>query len=213
MILTQYPEKDDPRLYTMEREDCRQMEHTQENNIALISHANQSEMEEKKRLLTEENSAYINRISELSVEIERVNSSLASINEDMETNEEKIREYPGRIEGLKSKSEILVAKLNSIKLKVMSSREDEESTRLLRKTLTEEYENLKNERTVLVKRIHKMETALDEISDQRERQLPKLKKYDGMLREARNVFYDAESRMEVSLKLKQGKSACKLPHI
>ena len=200
-------------MYTIEREDYRKMEYTKENNIALISHADQSEMEEKKRLLAEENSAYVKRIGELSAEIERVNSSLASINEDMETNEEKIGKYPGRIEGLKSKSGILVAKLNSIKLKVMSSREDEESTRLLRKTLTEEYENLKNERTVLVKRIHKMETALDEISDQRERQLPKLKKYDGMLREARNVFYDAESRMEVSLKLKQGKSACKLPHI
>ena len=189
------------------------MEYTKEKNIAPVPHGDQSEMEEKKRLLTEENSAYANRIGELSAEIERVNSSLASINEDMETNEEKIRGYPDRIGGLKSKSEILVAKLNRIKLKVMSSREDEESTRLLQKTLTEEYENLKNERTVLVKRINKMENALDDISDQRERQLPRLKKYDGMLREARNVFYDAESRMEVSLKLKQGKSACKLPHI
>ena len=189
------------------------MDDTKEKTIAPMPHVDQREMEEKKRLLAEENRAYVNRISELSAEIERVNSSLVSVNEDMETIGKRIREYPSRIEGLKSKSEILVAKLNSIKLKVMSTREDEESTRLLRKTLTEEYENLKNERTVLVKRINKMETALDEISDQRERQLPKLKKYDGMLREARNVFYDAESRMEVSLKLKQGKSACKLPHI
>jgi len=189
------------------------MDDTKEKNIEPMSHVDQSEMEERKRLLAEENRDYVNRISELSAEIERVNGSFVSVNEDMETIGKRIREYPSRIEGLKSKSEILVAKLNSIKLKVMSTREDEESTRLLRKTLTEEYENLKNERTVLVKRINKMETALDGISDQRERQLPKLKKYDGMLREARNVFYDAESRMEISLKLKQGKSACKLPHI
>ncbi len=189
------------------------MEYTKEKNIASMPHVDQSEMEKRKSLAAEENRTYVNRISELSEEIERVNNSLVSLNEEMGAIGKKISAYPGKLEDLKSKSEILVAKLNRIKLKVMSSREDEESTRLLRKTLTEEYENLKNERTVLVKRIHKMENALDEISDQRERQLPKLKKYDGMLREARNVFYDAESRMEISLKLKQGKSACKLPLI
>ena len=161
--------------------------------------------------LYEENRTYVNRISELSAEIERIDNSLESVNKDIETTEKKVRGYPGRIESLKSKSELLVAELNNIKLKVTSSREDEESTRLLRKTLTEEYENLKNERTVLVKRIHKMENALDEISDQRERQLPKLKKYDGMLRKARNVFYDAESRMDVSMKLKQGRTCHKFP--
>ena len=161
----------------------------------------------------EKNRTYANRISDLSAEIERIDNSLASVNKNIETTGKEIREYQGRIESLKSKSESLIAELNNIKLKVMSSREDEESTRLLRKTLTEEYENLKNERTVLVKRISKMENALDEISEQRERQLPKLKKYDGMLREARNVFYDAESRMEISMKLKQGRTTCKFPCI
>ena len=159
--------------------------------------------------LSEENRTYATRISELSTKIERIDNSLESVGKNMETTGKKIREYQSRIESLKSKSELRVAELNNIKLKVMSSREDEESTQLLQKTLTEEYENLKNERTVLVKRIQKMETALDEISDQRERQLPKLKKYDGMLRKARNVFYDAESRMEVSMKLKQGRTSCK----
>ena len=161
--------------------------------------------------LSEKNRTYATRISELSTEIERIDNSLESVDKHMETTGKKIREYQGRIESLKSQSELLVAELNNTKLKVMSSREDEESTRLLQKTLTEEYENLKDERTVLVKRIHKMENALDEISDQRERQLPKLKKYDGMLRKARNVFYDAESRMEVSMKLKQGRTSCKFP--
>ena len=161
--------------------------------------------------LSEENRTYATRIGELSAETKRIDNSLESVSKNMGTTGEKIREYQGRIKNLKSKSGLVVAELNNIKLKVISSGEDEESTRLLRKTLTEEYENLKNERTVLVKRIHKMETALDEISDQRERQLPKLKKYDGMLRKARNVFYDAESRMEVSMKLKQGRTCHKFP--
>ena len=185
------------------------------NDIEAIHQWNRdrNELEEKRRRLKSENEAYVNRTRELSSEIERIENSLVTTREDMEATEKKISEYPNRIERLKSESEILVAKLNSIKLQITGSREDEESTRLLRKTLTEEYENLENERAVLVKRNNEMEDALDEISIQKDKNLPKLKKYDGILRKARKVFYDAESRMEVSLKLKQGKIVCKLPCI
>jgi len=67
-------------------------------------------------------------------------------------------------------------------------------------------------KAVLVKRIDKMGKALNEILSERERKLPKLKKYDEMLRQARNVFYDTESRMEISLKLRHGRTACKSVH-
>ncbi|HIJ19438.1 MAG TPA: hypothetical protein HPP58_00170 [Deltaproteobacteria bacterium] len=173
----------------------------------------QSELEEKKRLLTAENENYKRRIELLSAEVALMDRTLASIRENHASTAKQIREYPDRIESLKSKSDSLLAGLNDMRLRVKISREDEESTRLLRKTLSEEYENLINERAVLVKRIGKMENALDEISVQREGSLPRLKKYDELLREARNVFYDAESRMEVSMKLKQGRTACKLPNI
>ena len=170
-----------------------------------------NELEEKRRRLKKENEASANRARELSSEIERIESAMAATREDMEATEKRIGEYPDKIERLKSKSEILVAKLNNIKLRVMRSEEDEESTRLLRKTLTEEYESLRSEKAVLMERNREMEEALDEISIERDKNLPRLKEYDGILRKARKVFYDIESRMEVSLKLKQGKIACKLP--
>jgi len=174
---------------------------------------NQSELEEKKRLLALENETCKNRIETLSAEVLLMDGSLTSVRENHTLTAKNISEYPGRIESLKTRSDSLLAELNDIRLRVKISEEDEASTRLLRKTLAEEYENLMNERTVLVKRIGKMENALDEISVQRERKLPKLKKYDEMLREARNVFYDTESRMEVSMKLKHGRTTCKLPGI
>jgi len=170
-----------------------------------------NELEEKRRRLKKENEAYENQARELSSEIERIESSMAATREDMEATEKRIGEYPDKIERLKSKSEILVAKLSNIKLRVMRSKEDEESTRLLRKTLTEEYESLMSEKAVLMERNNEMEEALDEISIERDKNLPRLKEYDGILRKARKVFYDIESRMGVSLKLKQGKIACKLP--
>ena len=54
-----------------------------------------------------------------------------------------------------------------------------------------------------------MEKAIEEISSEREQKLPKLKKYDEMLKEAWNVFHETESRMEVSLKLRHGRTAHK----
>ncbi len=168
-----------------------------------------NEFEDRIRLLRAENETYTNRIKSLSAEIDRIDSSVLSVRAHMEATEKKIGAYPDKIAKLESRSELLVAELNNIKLKIKSSGEDEESTQLLRNTLTEEYENLKNEKAVLVKRIYEMEKALNEILSERERKLPKLKKYDEMLRQARNVFYDTESRMEISLKLRHGRTASK----
>ena len=183
----------------------------EEKGSELLRHGQRDlkELEDKKRRLRAENEKHMTRIKSLSAEIDRVNRSILSVRENMEGTGKRIKEYPDKIAKLESKNELLVAELNIVKMKIKSSKEDEESTQLLRSTLTDEYENLKNEKSVLVERINKMETALNEISSERERNLPKLKKYDEMLRQARNVFYDTESRMEVSLKLRRGRTACK----
>ena len=212
-------------LCAAEREDNKGMENmknqnspeqglTEEKGPEALHHRQRdlNGLEDRMRLLRAENEKYTNRIKNLSAEIERIDSSVLSVRVNMEATEKKIKGYPDKIAGLESKSELLVAELNNIRLKIKSSGEDEESTQLLRNTLTEEYENLKNEKAGLVKRIDKMGKALNEILSERERKLPKLKKYDEMLRQARNVFYDTESRMEISLKLRHGRRACKSVH-
>jgi len=170
------------------------------------------ELDDRRKLLTSENETYKSRINKLQAEIDEAETSISSAKEYLTACERRIKEYPSKINNLKSRNESLLAELNTIKLKVKSLKGDEESTLLLRKSLMGEHENLKNEKDVLIDRINKLEKAIGEISSEREWKLPKLKQYDERLREAWNVFHEAESRMGVSLKLHQGRIASKSEH-
>ena len=170
----------------------------------------EKDFEQTEESLKAKNETYKAQINMASAEIDKIDRSILSAKEHIESCEKRIKEYPDKIEKLKLRNESLLAELNNIKLKIKSSREDEESTLLLRDTLIEEHENLKNEKAVLVRRINKMEKAIEEISSEREQKLPKLKKYDEMLKEAWNVFHETESRMELSLRLRQGRTGHKL---
>jgi len=170
------------------------------------------ELDDRRKLLTSENETYKSRINKLQAEIDEAETAISSGKEYITSCERRISEYPSKINNQKSRNESLLAELNTIKLKVKSLKGDEESTLLLRKSLMGEHENLKNEKDVLIDRINKLEKAIGEISSEREWKLPKLKEYDERLKEAWNVFHEAESRMEVSLKLHQGRIASKSEH-
>jgi len=173
---------------------------------------NLSELEAIMKLLEAENEAYNTKIKKLSQEIDEIDSSISSTKEYIESCKKRIKECPDKIERLKLRTESLLAELNNIKLKVKSCKQDEDSTLLLRNTLMEEYEKLKTEKAVYVKRINEMERAIEKISSEGEQKLPKLKKYDEMLKEAWNVFQETESRMDVSLKLKQKRTIPESEH-
>jgi len=164
---------------------------------------NSHDLEDIKKLLEAENKTYKADIDRLAAKIDELNSSMSPVREHIASFKERIIEYPGKIELLKSRNESLLAEINRVKLKIRASREDEENVLTLRNTLAEEYASLKNEKSILVSRIDAMEEAIREISSERERKLPQLKEYDVMLREAYNDFQEARSRMEISLRLKQ----------
>ena len=170
------------------------------------------ELDDRGKLLISENETYKSRINKLRAEIDKADASISSAKEYITSCESRIKEHPSKINNLKSRNESLLAELNTIKLKAKTLKGDEESTLLLRKSLMDEHENLKNEKDVLIDRINKLEKAIAEISSEREWKLPKLKKYDERLKEAWNVFHETESRMEVSLKLHQGRIASKSEH-
>lgn len=167
------------------------------------------ELDNRGNLLISENETYKSRINKLRAEIDEADTSISSAKEYITSCESRISEYPSKINNLKSRNESLFTELNTIKLKIKSLKGDEESTLLLRKSLMDEHENLKNEKHVLIDRINKLEKAIDEISSEREWKLPQLKRYDERLKDAWNLFHESESRMEVSLKLHQGRIAHK----
>ncbi|KPA12853.1 hypothetical protein MHK_006926 [Candidatus Magnetomorum sp. HK-1] len=53
-----------------------------------------------------------------------------------------------------------------------------------------------------MERINLMRNAIKSIASEKDRKLPKLKQYDVMLKKAYTIFQETESRMELSLKLK-----------
>ena len=161
------------------------------------------ELKDIKRSLESENEKYKADIDRLVAGIEEPDSSMVSARERIASFKERIAEYPNSIELLKSRNESLPAEINRIKLKIKASKEDDENVMMLRNTVAEEYESLKNEKAILVTRINAMEEAIRESSSERERKLPQLREYDTMLRDTYNDFQEARSRMEVSIRLKQ----------
>jgi len=159
--------------------------------------------------LRKENELKKEKIDEISAKVENTDNSILRADKDIELYEKRAKKYPDRIEKLKIENDSLLAQVNKSKQRIKSVRSDEESTLLLIDTLMEEYENLKNDKTDLAKRIKTLQKVIEDLNFERKQKLPKLKKYDAMLKNAWYELQNTENSMDISLKLWQRKSSYK----
>jgi len=97
----------------------------------------------------------------------------------------------------------LVDEINKIQSMKKATASDKENTDYLMDSLAEELDNFQTEKNMALDRIRKMKKAIENINLEKEKQLPKLKKYDVMLKRAHSLFQETKSRMDISLKLKK----------
>jgi len=164
------------------------------------------ELKEKRDKLKKENELKKNKINEISERIENIGNSILKTTNDIEVYEKRAKDYPDKIETLTIENDSLLDQVNKIRHRINRVKSDEESALLLMDTLMEEYEDLTNDRTDLAKRIKTLHNVIEDLDIEKKQKLPKLKKYDKMLKNAWYEMQETENSMDVSLKLWQRKS-------
>ena len=168
-----------------------------------ILHNDLNELETKIQPLLKLNKKYKQEIDSLNEDIADVDRSIDFLRTAIDDNETRKAEAVNEIENIQFKHENLINEINKIQSMIKATSSDEENTLKLIETLADELDDLKNEKAIAIDRINKMKEAIHVISTEKERNLPKLKKYDTMLKKAYNIFQETESRMDLSLKLKK----------
>jgi chromosome segregation ATPase len=107
------------------------------------------------------------------------------------------------IEKLIERKECLINDINALRLNLTAVREDRESTATLNETLKNEFNEIVEEKSLVVKRLSAINRGLKEISADKGQRLPNLKWYDAILKKIYSEFVEAQNRMEVSMVLKK----------
>ena len=160
------------------------------------------ELQNTKTFLEAENSRLKNQIESLTAELEGINIAISSAEAYLASYENSRKKSAENIEKLKPRKDVLTAEISDLGLKVKVARGDEKSTANLTDMLKDELYQIEGEKTVVIKRLNDIKIGLQEISSDKDVKLPHLKWYDGILKQIHNVLMETQSRMEVSLILK-----------
>ncbi|KPA12867.1 magnetosome protein Mad26-2 [Candidatus Magnetomorum sp. HK-1] len=160
------------------------------------------EIAKKKVALKKQNESLRQKKELLEEEVSSMNQSINVLNESIEESENRNTEMVKQVGNLQIDNEKLISDINNIKATNKATSIDFENTQHVIETLTNELEEFENERSIAMERINLMRNAIKSIATEKDRKLPKLKQYDGMLKRAYTIFQETESRMELSLKLK-----------
>jgi chromosome segregation ATPase len=164
------------------------------------------ELEELKRtklFLEAENSRLKTQINHLTGEMEGVDIAISAAQAYMASYESSRETCIDNIEKLSDRKEYLINDINMLRLKLIAVREDRESTATLNDTLKSEFNEIVEEKTLVVKRLSAINRGLKEISADKGQRLPNLKWYDAILKKIYVEFVEAQNRMEVSMVLKK----------
>ena len=164
------------------------------------------ELEELKRtklFLESENNRLKTQINHLSGELEGVDIAISAAQAHMESYESSRENSIDNVEKLIDRKENLINEINALRLKLLAMREDRESTATLNETLKNEFNEIIEEKSLVVKRLSAINRGLKEISEDKGQRLPNLKWYDAILKKIYIEFVEAQNRMEVSMALKK----------
>jgi chromosome segregation ATPase len=164
------------------------------------------ELEELKRtklFLEAENNRLKTQINQLTGESEGVDIAMSAAQAYMVSYENSRETCIDNIEKLIERKECLINDINALRLNLTSVREDRESTATLNETLKNEFNEIVEEKSLVVKRLSAINRGLKEISADKGQRLPNLKWYDAILKKIYSEFVEAQNRMEVSMVLKK----------
>jgi len=158
-------------------------------------------LEKKRMSLQGLNESYNNKCEQLKAENLQLDQSIELISGSIQDNEQKKVASQDEISQLRSQNDQLIKEINKLQAMKKATAADLDNTNYLIDSLLEELETFRTEKSMALDRIQKMKKAIKDLTLDKERKLPKLKKYDAMLKKARGLFQETKSRMDISLKL------------
>jgi chromosome segregation ATPase len=164
------------------------------------------ELEELKRtklFLEAENNRLKTQINHLTSEMEGVDIAISAAQAYMVSYESNRETCIDNIEKLSDRKETLINDINALRFKLIAVREDRESTATLNESLKNEFNEIVEEKSLVVKRLSAINRGLKEISADKGHRLPNLKWYDAILKKIYVEFVEVQNRMEVSMALKK----------
>jgi len=165
-----------------------------------------SEMQELKNTrhsLKAENQELHEKKKTLQSELDGIDIVIPSLKEDIESIENRINECYRNIEDLKVTVEQEIEEINELQRSIRIITEDHKKCSILRSHLVVEFENIINERAILLKQLKEIEGGVKILSGKKIGKMPYLRGYDAFLKQVYMVFRETENRMNVALKLFQ----------
>ena len=161
------------------------------------------DLENTKRFLEAENGKLRAQIDELTAELEGIGISISSADAFMNSYEKKQENCVEELKSLGAKRDLLMSEIDDLYLKIKVAKQDEEMSARLIKTLSDDLDDIKTQKGIVNKKLDDIQSGIQKISSEKDLRVPQLKKYDSLLKDIRTTLMETQSRMEVSLMLRQ----------
>jgi chromosome segregation ATPase len=164
-----------------------------------------SSLENMKQYLIDERESLKTRFTMLKSEIEKLDDDLASARAYIASYDNREREHADNSEKLKVKKENLIEQINNAQQNIKTVKQDIDRSTALKDALLSELSDVFDQKALSLARYADIEEGIKAAILDRKEKMPDLKNYNETLRKAHRLFKEAESRMDISIKLRPRK--------
>ncbi len=159
------------------------------------------EIKENINNLEGENSSLKESIEKFKSEMEGVDVLITDVKNDIEINEHRAKAIQEDINESLVRKEKDIEEINNLQRGVKNVKADINKCRTIKNHLIAEFDDIKNDKAIVLKKLRDIEEGLGRISGKKAYKLPYIRGYNTVLKRMSNMFKEAESRMDISFKL------------
>jgi chromosome segregation ATPase len=164
-----------------------------------------STIENMKQYLEDEREALKTQYNMLKSEINKLDDDLAEARAYIASYDNREKEHAANSEKLKTKKDHLIEQINNAQQNIKTVRQDIDRSSALKDALQSELADVFDQKALTKARYADIEEGIKAATLDRKEKMPDLKNYNDTLRNAHRLFKEAESRMDISIKLRPRK--------
>ncbi|MBF0541102.1 MAG: hypothetical protein HQK91_06595 [Nitrospirae bacterium] len=164
-----------------------------------------SAIENMKQYLIDEREALKTRYNMLKTEINKLDDDLSEARAYIASYDNREKDHAVNSEKLKTKKEHLIEQINNSQQNIKTVKQDIDRSTALKDALQSELADVVDQKALSMARYADIEEGIKAAAIDRKEKMPNLKNYNDTLRKAHRLFKEAESRMDISIKLRPRK--------
>lgn len=145
------------------------------------------------------------RLNMLKTEINKLEDDLSEARAYIASYDNREKEHAASAERLKTKKDTLIEQINNTQHSIKTIKQDIERSSALKDALQAELSDVSDQKALSIARYADIESGIKAAMLDRHNKMPDLKNYNDTLRKAHRLFKEAESRIDISIKLKPRK--------